>query len=124
MRRLDLSVGAWLGIGFGAAGLLLATLVAIAAALLGRIEAAERVANRLIAPRADAAARLERDLLRYAIRARAYKLTGDPRHLGAYRAARDRVRRGWLVRRGGDEERGEEGASHAGSPSSRAALSW
>jgi signal transduction histidine kinase/CheY-like chemotaxis protein len=91
MRRPDLPVGAWLGIGFGAAGLLLVALVALAAALLGRIEEAEHRQAEVIVPRAVGAAQLERAVLGLAIRARTFGITAQREDLDRYRGARERV---------------------------------
>jgi PAS domain S-box-containing protein len=85
--RLDLGIGGWLGLGFGAVALLLAGMTAVAVLLLGRIAEAERLSSEFLEPRASAAARLERDLLRVAVKARTYGMTADEKHLGAYRAA-------------------------------------
>jgi signal transduction histidine kinase/CheY-like chemotaxis protein len=91
MRRPDLPVGAWLGIGFGASGLLLVALVALAAALLGRIEEAERRQAEVIVPRTVGAAHLEREVLGLAIRARTFGITAQREDLDRYRGGRERA---------------------------------
>ena len=91
-RTPDLHVGGWLGVGFGAAGLLLVLATALAIALLARISAAERRQVQFIAPRAAAASRLETELMRVGITSRAYALAEDARTLDAYRDAQARFR--------------------------------
>ncbi len=80
----DLSVGAWLAIGFGAAVLLLAGTSGLSAALIDRVARAERLQAEVLAPRAAAATSLEEALLRLGLAARTYALTRDPRHRAAY----------------------------------------
>ncbi|HET8542195.1 MAG TPA: ATP-binding protein [Anaeromyxobacter sp.] len=109
LRRPDLSVGAWLSLGFGAAALLMAGVVAVAVGLLGRIERAERRQMELIRPRAVAAAALQEQLLRLGIAARTYALTRDERHHAAFREALARARSGEAAL-----EATPDGEGHAG----------
>jgi PAS domain S-box-containing protein len=91
-RGPDLRVGSWLGVGFGAAAVLLVAVVALAIVLLERISAAERRQMHFVAPRAEAASRLEKELLRVAIAGRAYAIAADERTLASFQEARERFR--------------------------------
>ncbi len=91
-RKLDHRIGVWLGVGFGAAAVLLAVVLGLSLVLLERIAAAERWQTEYVAPRAAAAARLETELLRVGITSRAYAIAGDERTLPSYRQAHARLR--------------------------------
>ena len=91
-RTPDLRVGSWLASGFGAAAVLLLVMGGLSLVLLARISAAERRQMDFVAPRAEAASRLERALLRAAITSRAYAIAADERTLASFHEARERFR--------------------------------
>ncbi len=83
-RRLDLSIGGWLGLGFGVSALLLILLGGIGWLSLERITLeAERASERLT-PRAVASQRLNAAVLRVGIAARSYALLRDDASLREY----------------------------------------
>ncbi len=83
-RRLDLSIGGWLGLGFGVAALLLVGLGGIGWAALARVSAeAQRSSERLM-PRAVAAQQLHLQLMRLGIAVRTYVLRGEDPSLREY----------------------------------------
>ena len=85
MKRLDLSVGHRLAIGFAAVAALLAGLVAFSLVLLHGIEQRNRRLQDDVAPSAALVERLERDILTRAIALRTYALTGDPQQYDEFR---------------------------------------
>jgi signal transduction histidine kinase/ActR/RegA family two-component response regulator len=78
MKRLDLSVGHRLFIGFAAAAVLLASVAAFTLVLLGQVEERNTRLLQMVAPRAVLAEQLERAILERAVAVRTYALTGEP----------------------------------------------
>jgi signal transduction histidine kinase/CHASE3 domain sensor protein/ActR/RegA family two-component response regulator len=90
-KCLDWSVSQRLGIGFGAGGLLLVTLVAFSLIQLGHIDQMRRQRAEVVEPRASAADELEFALLDRAVSARSYALTLNPDELRAFENANRKV---------------------------------
>jgi signal transduction histidine kinase/ActR/RegA family two-component response regulator len=90
--RLDLSVGQRLGLGFGAAGVLIALMAVVSHLSTTRVERLRHTLSTATAPRADAAARLELGVLHMAIAARNCVLFAEEDRREAYDAAERRVR--------------------------------
>jgi len=91
-RRIDLSIGQRLGLGFAVAGALLALLAVTSHRGTERIEALQRRQAELVRPRALAAERLETAVLSAALAARGHALAPDAEHAQAHEAALQRVR--------------------------------
>jgi len=92
MKRLDLSVGQRLALGFGAAGALIALMAAVSQLATARVGAVRERLSTVTAPRADAAAQLEHGVLYMAIAARSYVLFPEASRREAYDEAERRVR--------------------------------
>jgi signal transduction histidine kinase/CHASE3 domain sensor protein/ActR/RegA family two-component response regulator len=90
-KCLDWSVRQRLGIGFGAGGLLLVTLLAFSLGQLGRIDQMRRQRVEAVEPQASVADGLEFALLDRAVSARSYALTSDPGELRAFENANRKV---------------------------------
>jgi PAS domain S-box-containing protein len=91
-RRVDLSIGQRLALGFGLAGALLALLVGMSLFLTAQIAAGRQRLSEVVAPRAAAADRLEAEIFYMSIAARNYVLMPEPRRLLAYERGVRQVR--------------------------------
>lgn len=87
LKKLDLSIGARLGLGFGAVLALMALLLAVTYGATRRIDRLETHLANVIAPRADLAQELEQCLLRRSLALRTFAVTREPAELAAYRQA-------------------------------------
>jgi signal transduction histidine kinase/ActR/RegA family two-component response regulator/HAMP domain-containing protein len=92
-RRLDLSVGQRLAMGFGAAGVLIVLMGSASHVWTGRVEAIRSRLQSVVAPRAEAAARLELAVLSMGIAARNYLLDPQEARRSAYADAEQAVLR-------------------------------
>jgi signal transduction histidine kinase/ActR/RegA family two-component response regulator/HAMP domain-containing protein len=91
-RRLDLSVGERIALGFGAAAVLLGVLVVMSQVWTRDIAAERHLHLSVIAPRAEAADRLETAVLYVGIAARDRALAPGPEHRRKFEAAARRMR--------------------------------